>query len=407
MDPVSDERTSTVDSSLVTVPTDHWLRRVPPVALAVAAVGFVASLGLGWGHVESFYFSWLTAFTFFLSLSLGCVFFVLVQHCARAGWSVVVRRLAENGMAVLPWFALLFIPVLLGMSHLFHWTHGEEVAADPLLQSKAAYLNVGFFVVRAVFYFIVWILISRYFLRLSVDQDATGDHGITRRLQWASGACLLAYAFTTTFAAFDWLMSLDPHWFSTIFGAYYFAGGVVSSFGLLSLMVLALQALGFIGDAVNAEHYHDLGKLLFAFTIFWAYIGFSQYMLIWYGNIPEETLFFQHRFEGSWETLGLLLIVGHFIAPFFFLMPKTVKKSPLCLALASIWLLAMHYADLYYIVMPTKDHHGAHFSLMDVTTLLTVGGVFVAVLTRLVVSHALIPVRDPRLPESLAFHNVG
>jgi hypothetical protein len=351
-----------------------------------------------------FSFSYLVAYVFWLSIALGGLFFVLVQFAARAGWSVVVRRVAEFAMVALPAFIVLFIPVYLGMSDLYyHWY--DPAQHDEVLQHKASYLNPGSFIARAGIYFVVWFVTSLWFYRKSIAQDDTGDKGLTRRMQVASGPALIMFAFSSTFAAFDWVMSLEPHWFSTMFGVYFFSGCVVGIFALLSILIVTMRRAGLVGNLINEEHFHDLGKLLFAFTVFWAYIAFSQYMLIWYANLPEETIWFEMRGQGGWKTLSLLLAVGHFAVPFFFLMSRHVKRAGFLLVLGAYWLLVMHYVDLYWIVMPTLHKGDTHFSVLDLLTFLGVGGVTLGILFTAMKRRPLIPRQDPRLAESVAFEN--
>jgi hypothetical protein len=374
-------------------------------AAALGGLGLVLALVLRAGDTKQFAFSWLVAFLFFLSLALGALFFVLIHFATQAGWGIVVRRLAENTMGTLPLFALLFVPVTLGMGELFPWVHGIAHGHDHVLAGKAPYLNTPFFVGRAVAYFACWSAIAMFYVRRSRAQDATGNLAISVTLRRFSGPAIIVLALTQTFAAVDWVMSLDPLWYSTIFGVYWFAGSFVSFFGLLTLMVLALRRAGLMADVVGIEHFHDLGKLLFAFSVFWAYIGFSQYFLIWYGNLPEETIFFRHRMHGSWQAVSLLLAAGHFVIPFFFFMPRTVKRKPGLLAVGASWVLLMHGVDLYWLVMPSLHPAGVGFGALDVAAFVAVGGIFFAVLTWLMLGSPLVPVRDPRLPESLSFEN--
>lgn len=391
----------------IRIPEGHVLRKAPTIAFAVSAVGLIACLALSMmgGDARQFYFSWLVAFMFFLSIALGALFFVLIQHVVRAGWSVSVRRIAENAMGTLPIFAILFIPILLGLHHLFEWTHAEVVQHDALLLDKQWYLNVPFFVGRAVFYFVTWALMSRWFHAISLRQDATGDKELTRKMQKAAGPCLYAFAATATFAAFDWLMSLQPHWYSTIFGGYFFAGSVVAIHAVLIIGVNNLQAWGFLGRAVTSEHLHDLGKMLFAFVVFWAYMAFSQFMLIWYANIPEETVFFHARAIGTWKVLSTTLLFGHFLMPFFFLMPRTVKRMRPLLYMGAVYMLVLHYIDMYWLAMPILHPQGVSVSLMDFAAFLAVGGAFAGVFFHNLTKNALVAYNDPRLHESLAFEN--
>src|SRR6185295_5494135 len=244
----------------------------------------------------------------------------------------VPRRLAENVTATFPLFALLFVPVVLGMGRLFPWSSGAA-EHEGLLRGTEGFLNPPFFLIRAAVYLLSWIALSLFFLRASRRQDETGDVATTLRLIRISAPALFVFAITVTFAAVDWIMSLDPHhWYSTIFGVYFFAGSLVAIFAFLAILGAVLRRGGLMTSTLTIEHLHDLGKLLFAFTVFWAYIGFSQYFLIWYGNIPEETTFFRHRLVGSWSAVSFLLAAGHFVVPFFFFMPRTIKRKPALLA---------------------------------------------------------------------------
>ena len=389
----------------VTIPRGHALSRLPWIGAGIGALGLVLSFALRASDPKQFAFSWLFAFLFFLSLALGALYFVLIHFATQAGWGIVVRRLAENTMGTLPLFALLLVPVLLGMADLFPWVHGVAEGKDHLIVGKAPYLNTRFFVVRAVIYFTCWSVIAMFYFRRSRAQDATGDTAISIALRRFSGPAIIVLALTQTFAAVDWIMSLDPAWYSTIFGVYWFAGSFVSFFALVTLMVVALRRVGLMTDVVGFEHFHDLGKLLFAFTVFWAYIGFSQYFLIWYGNIPEETIFFRNRLVGSWSTVSLILAAGHFIIPFFFFMPRTVKRKPALLAAGASWMLLMHAVDIYWLVMPLMHPAGVSIAWLDVAAFLAVGGAFVAAVGWMMLGSPLVPVRDPRLPESLSFEN--
>jgi hypothetical protein len=397
--------TPNLDAVSIDVPERGLWTQLPRIG---AGIG-IAGLGLTWllgqaDHAQAIH-SYLVAFLFFLSLGLGGLFFVVLQFLVRAGWSVTVRRLAEHVMATLPIFAVLFIPIALGVHELYHWSHADAVAHDPILQHKAPYLDVGAFHLRAIAYFVVWSVIAVYYWRQSQRQDQMGAVSITRRLQVLSPLALIGYALTQTFASFDWLMSLDPHWFSTIFGVYFFAGSVVSILAVLILLAMALQRAGALRDLVTWEHFHDLGKLLLGFVVFWAYIAFSQFMLIWYANIPEETEFFAARWNTDWKGFSIFLAVGHFVLPFFFLLLRDVKRRRITLVAVSLWLLAMHYVDLYWLVMPNFHHEAPQLNPLDITALIGVGGVFLAVLANLMRRRPLIPVKDPRLAESLLFEN--
>jgi hypothetical protein len=374
------------------------------IGAGLGAAGLVGSLSASSG--ADFYFSWLVAYLYFLSIALGALFFVLVLFVCHAGWSVTLRRVVENVMATLPVFAVLFLPVWLGRHELFVWTDPAVVAKSAMLRGKSGYLNEGFFAIRAILYFILWGGLATYFSGQSQKQDQSGDERITRRLQAVAAPGIIVFSLTVTMASVDWIMSLDPEWYSTMFGVYYFAGSLLSAFAFIVVAVAFIQSRGMLRGIVTTEHVHDVGKLLFAFVVFWTYIAFCQYFLIWYGNIPEETSYFMHRSHGGWPSVAKVLAVGHFAIPFFFLMPRAIKRSRPLLVAGALWLLAMHFMDLYWCVIPVHRHEEAHLGISDVTTMLAVGGFFLATLGWVSSRRALVPLRDPRLAESMSFENV-
>lgn len=375
------------------------------IGLGVIGLGATAALGLGSEEARTqLFFSWLTAFAFFTTIALGALFFTILHHLVRASWSTPLRRVAENLAGNLPLMAVFFVPVLLGMHELYHWTHADVVAADPILQGKQAYLNTGFWIGRAVVYFAIWLALAWFYRRSSLRQDETGDVGLTFRMRAVAPVGTLLFALSITFAGFDWLMSLDPHWFSTIFGVYVFAGSVVALFATLALTGLWLTGPGGAKEMLNVENLHDVGKLLFGFTVFWTYIAFSQYFLIWYGNIPEETVWYQVRFEHGWQTYMILLAVGHFVLPFWVLMSRHTKRNRAVLGLTAAWMLVMHYLDMYLLVSPTH-HHAPHPSLLDLTTLLGIGGFFLALFARRLSAVPAVPAKDPQLTAAWRYDN--
>ncbi len=387
------------------IPAGHRWARLPLVGV-VAGVGGVALLAVASRMgPQGVLAAWLVAFVYFLTIALGCLYFALIHTAMSGSWGIVVRRLAETAAGTLPLFALLFLPLAFGLAQLYPWA-GPQASADPLLRWKRPYLNEGFFLARAALYLLVWSGVATWFLRLSRRQDDRPDAAAAARLRRWSGPLLVPVGLAHTFAAFDWLMSLDAHWYSTIFGVYSFAGSLLAGFAFLALVAVALQRSGLAPGAVGSEHFHDLGKLLFAFTAFWAYIGFCQYFLIWYGNIPEETVWYRERLQGPWQAASALLALGHFAAPFFFLLPRAVKRSAAALAAAAVWLLLMHLVDVLWLVIPSVHAGGAGVTLACAGALLAVGGAFLAVFGSLLRRHPLLPLGDPRLPESLAFENV-
>ena len=386
-----------------TIPPGHPWNRAPIIGAACALLGALACAGLGVGNPKQFFFSWLVSFLFFLSLVLGGLFFVLIQYASQGGWGVVLRRIGETIFATVPVMAILFLPLLLGLRDLYSWAVPGAAEHDALLRWKAPFLNLPFFLVRAVIYFGAWCSIALFYYRVSRRQDATGDPAGSARLRRLAGPAIMVMAVTQTFASIDWIMSLTPHWYSTMFGLYFFAGAFVGFIALLSVLAPAMRGAGLLDTVISAEHLHDVGKFLFAFTAFWAYMAFSQFFLMWYANLPEETIWYRARLEGSWKIVTILLMAGHFGVPFFYLMGRAVKRRGWTLAVGGAWLLAMHFMDLYWQVMPTLHPDGVRPALLDVAAFFAIGGCFVAAASWLMRRQALVPLRDPRIAESLAF----
>lgn len=425
------------------MPAMPWAAHLKLVGAIALAAGFGASFMAADG-LRRFGLAYVTSFAFLLSLSLGGLFFVMLQHLTLSGWSVAIRRPAEILAGNLPVLAVLFVPVLImvwaGTGEPYPWacsqagggsahagasavahaaSSGSSGAAahdspapalDELALHKRPYLNAVLFTARWVVYFAVWIGLAAFFWRNSIRQDESGDRGLTRRMQRVSAPGMVAFGFTVTFAAFDLLMSLDPHWFSTIFGVYFYAGSAVGFFATIILMLMWLQRAGLLARSVTVEHYHDLGKLLFGFVFFWGYIAFSQYMLIWYASLPETTGWFARRglaagHPNAWTVIAVLLLFGHFLLPFAGLLSRHVKRHRAGLALWAAWLLVMHWLDLYWLVMPELTPAGLPLGPVELGCLIGLGALYLAGLARRAGGCSLVPVRDPRLPESLAFQN--
>lgn len=379
---------------------------------------------------------WIVNSMFVLSIALGGLFFTIVQYLTRAGWSVVVRRFAEAFAANLRWLWLLFvIPGVLLLAtgkfgYVFPWADLEHLAQSHpgdvnLVQKKAAYLNLPFFLIRAVAYMAIWAALGWFFWRGSTGQDATGDIAATERMQRFAPLAIICFGLTTTFAAVDWVMSLNPAWFSTIFGVYFFAACCTAAFAAMIVVVVFLERRGKLEGLVTREHLQDLGKMLFAFgVVFWAYIAFSQYMLIWYSNQPETTGWYIARQMGGWAWLSVALLFGHFVIPFLLLISKHPKRFAATLLFVAAWMLFFAWLDLYYLIMPeipaglptatsynqlVAENTHVRTGLVDPLPwlmLIGVGGIFVGCTLRTLAGQALVPVRDPRLAESLAFENM-
>lgn len=403
--------------------------------LLVAGIALIGVGCVGWS--PEFYFSYLTAYLFGLTICLGALFFVLVQHVVRAGWSVTIRRTAEHMAGAIWIFLPLFLPIMVGAPDVLYSHWWDPAAHDAIVSGKAGYLDTTFFFVRLAIYFAAWIGMAFWFKKKSLEQDESGDPKISLHLSRLAAPCILVYALSVTFAAFDWSMSLNPHWFSTIFGVCFFAAGFMAFFATSIILFKWLGKQGYLKDAVNVEHYHDMGKMMYAFVIFWTYVNFSQFMLIAYANLPEETSYYHMRQEHGWDTAFTLLALGHFVVPFVLFMSRHVKRHPIAPVIMSIWLLFMHWLDMQFQVVPNLAHlhtdgshaaegdHGAgglgaladeaaahgeswmsHIQWYDVPLTLGFFALILGVtLTTLRKSH-LIPVRDPRLQEALNFHNI-
>ncbi len=395
---------------------DSW-RSKPFLLVAVGAVLIVGGLGLcflGSGSSESgagikyFFHSYLANFIYALSFGLGATFFVLIQFLCRAGWSASIRRMAELISTTIPWMAVLFIPILVLVfaqsPALYEWNRPVS-ELHGLTALKGDYLNAPFFVARSVFYFVCWILMATWFYRTSRKQDESGDVGLTTMLQKWSGPMVMAYALTVSFAAFDWVMSIDSDWYSTIFGVYIFAAGMYGFFALMICIFLALQNQGKLRDNVTVEHFHDMGKFLFGFTMFWAYIAFSQMMLYWYGNIPEETAWYRQRLQGGWEYLSYGLIIIHFILPWLGTVSRHVRRHRSGLLFWAAWGLVAHWLDMTYLVLPNAGPATGLVLLAHLMTGLGMTSIFLAFLLIRASDVPLIAIRDPRLHEAMSYTN--
>jgi hypothetical protein len=378
--------------------------KLSSMLLIVGAVGIVGSfIGLAVPDWRAqFAFSWLFGFTYFFTIAVGALFWTCLHHATDAEWTVVVRRQLENMARLLPYFVLFFVPLLFCAKYLWKWWDIPP-GVDPLLDAKQPFLSHGFFYLRIVFYFglLSWVAYTLYQRSTAQDQDGLSKHTFVMRKFGIGG--IPALAVCLTFAAVDWLMGLDYHWFSTMWGVYVFAGAAGSSMALLVLIVTALKSKGYL-QVVNNEHYHIMGKFLLAFTIFWAYIGYSQYMLIWYANIPEETIYFRIRNTESWWWFSQFLVIGRFFLPFAILLFQATKKTRLINYVAG-WILAMQLLDIYVIVLPSHHKTGWHPNVLDLLAPVGIGGILGWLLIRQIGKSNLFPSRDPRLAGSLNLTN--
>lgn len=364
------------------------MMRITRIALGVALVGAVlCTVGL-FTDPHRTLVSYLFAYAVVLTVVLGCLIQVMMSHVTGAHWFVVLRPMSLDLASPMPVLAVLLLPILIGVHVLYPWAAPGALpaAAAAIVGRKRAWLNVPFFESRAVFYVIVWVVSGELLRRWSLGQDARSSTGTaaemtaaTRRLRLLSAVGLIVVGFTLTFAAFDWLMSLDPAWYSTIYGVYVFAGGFLAALALITVVAYAALRGNLIArTAVTPEQFGALGKLLLTFVIFWAYIGFSQYLIIWIGDIPADTPWYLSRARGSWGVLALIVLIGQFALPFIVLLSRTFKRRPRALAVLGAWLLLMHVLDIYWLVLPAHEPDGMHPSWLDVAALLLVAGCTVA-----------------------------
>src|SRR5262245_33169232 len=380
--------------------------------LVVGVAALVLILGAV-SNPKQFFHSYLFGYVFALDVALGALFWTMIHHVADAGWSVGLRRVFENmSRAILP-LAVLFVPVLIGTfsGNLYAWydfVHGSEPPDGHLKRLwhvKHAYFATPFFLFRVVLYFGVWIAYSVAMRNWSTRQDAVGGAALTRKMQWWAPSGVALLGLTTTFFAFDILMSLQYSWFSTIFGVYFWVGGIRGSLATCVLVVVTLRAMGYLRNTITMEHLHDVAKLMFGFTVFWAYIAFAQYFLIWYGNMPEETQFYLLRRNGSWYTLSILLPILYFVVPFFMLLPRAHKRSPKWLAVIAVWVVVMHAYDLYWQILPVLHQDTVHLHWLDFAAPVFMLGVLIASTVWGFLRLPLIPIRDARLNETSGYEN--
>lgn len=381
--------------------------KVPGALLGIGAIGLIATAIGYFLDADQFFFSYLVSFTFFSGIALSALIMVMLHHITNSSWGVVFRRISETFTANIWIWAIFIIPILFGIHNLYHWSHPELLEYgteeyDKIVAGKSPFLNSTFFIIRQVVYFAIWGFLGYKLHKVSVQMDKTNDWGLTSLLRNISAPGILLFAFTVAFAGFDWLMSLDPHWFSTMFGVYFFSINFQAFWPVMILLVFFLHKQGLLTNTIRQVHIYDLGAWFFAFTVFYAYIAFSQFLLIYYANLPEETIWYYHRMEGGWQYLLYGSLIFRFAVPFLVLLNREAKKNRTILGAVSIMVLIVHFAEIYWIAMPTLYDHGLSFSWMDVTAFIGLGGIFFGLFFYKFKQNDMIPKNDPKLEDCLS-----
>jgi len=404
------------EKSTIELP-DSWRAKAPillSAGLILLCIGFLCAFGgtsTAEDNSQGFRYlchSYLANFVYVFSFTLGALFFILVQFVTRAGWSTSIRRVAEILMMMIPYLALLFVPIIAmlfaGSSALYEW-NAKDIHNSVIASKATFYLSKEFFTLRTALYFTYWILTANWFFRISRAQDESGDAELSLLRQKWSGPLIMLFSLSVSFAAFDWLMSIDADWYSTIFGVYLFSGSMVSFFAVMIVINMLLQNAGKLKKLVTVEHFHDMGKFLFGFVMFWSYIAFSQLVLIWYANIPEETFWYQVRLDNGWKVFSYCIIPIHFIIPFLFLMSRHIRRNRTALTIGAVWLLFAHWYDMTFLVMP----NAGPLQLIPLFGHLLGGIGMLSIFASMFIWRAdgvpLVAMRDPRLPEAMSYTN--
>jgi hypothetical protein len=383
-------------------PSDTFPAEIRRVQQWALLVGLVASLlaALGWYFSPVAFFScYLIAFLFWLGISLGCLAVAMIHHLTGGGWGMAIRRICEGGYSALPLLAVLFLPLLAGLPVLYPWARPEVIEHDPLLQAKQGYLNPQGFLLRAVVYFVIWIGTGLVLNAMSAGSDPTTEYPRRRRLALWSGPGLVLWCLTVTFAAVDWSMSLEPHWFSSMYGVLFMAGDGVSGLATAIITLVLLRAWRPVQATYDVSRQHDLGNFLLAFVLFWSYVSFSQYLIIWSGNLPEETPWYLNRARGGWQAIAIAIMALHFLVPFLLLLMRQAKRTPNWLLGIAVLLLVMRWVDLYWTVMPAFSPGVFTISWLHIVAFIAIGGWWLAMFTWRLAARLRLPVFDIPLEE--------
>ncbi len=377
------------------------LERLQWRMLGLGCIGLLSCGFLGTLHPQQFFRSYLLAFVFWLAIPLGCTAILMLHHLTGGWWGYPIRRLLEAGTRTFPVMLLLFIPVILGMSPLYSWARPLEVAADPILQYKAPYLNPRFFIVRAAIYFAIWMAVAFFLNKWSSEQDRTADPKFAMRLEAMSGPGLILWGLAVTYSAIDWVMSLEPHWYSTIYGMIFM---IVEALVAMAFVIFVLRLLsGYepISEAVTPAQFNDLGNLMLAFVMLWAYLSFSQFLIIWAGNIKDEIPWYMARAFGGWGAVAVVLIVLHFAVPFLLLLQRRVKRRLRVLSVVAGMMIFLSLVDVYWLMVPAYEKAGPRVHPTDLLAVIGIGGLWITAFLWQLKKWPLLPLHDPRFEGAL------
>ena len=374
------------------------LSRVQTRALIVGVVGFVVLLVSAFFDRKQFFQAYIVGFTFWSGIAVGSLALLMLQHLTGGGWGLVIRRILEASTRTLPLVVLLFIPIIIGAHSLYEWTDPAVLEANKVVRGKTPYLNLQFFTIRAAVFFGVWLILAFFLNKWSLEQDRTGDRAYAKNMQVLSGPGMVLLIFSVTFAAIDWFMSLEPEWSSTIYGFIFVASWSLSALAFTIAVIANLAKSEPMNRIVAALHFHDLGKLLLALVMLWAYFAFSQFLIIWSGNLPEEIHWYMTRMHGAWGVIIITVAILHFGAPFLFLLSRSLKRNPSKLVIVAGLVLVMRVIDLWWMLIPafTHEHFPVRTILLYVVSPIAIGGLWIAFFTYQLGKRALIPINDPQ-----------
>jgi hypothetical protein len=384
-----------------------WLAKIQRPALIVGAVFFLLLLASIFVNKDKFFQSYLIGWTFWLGIGVGSLALLMLQHMTGGGWGFVIRRILEAATRTIPLMALLFVPIIIGAHSLYAWTHEEELAEHAVVRFKTPYLNVPFFSIRTIVYFAIWLALMFFLNRWSLGQDRTGDSWYTKSMKMISGPGMIALIFSVTFASVDWYMSLEPEWFSTIYGFIFVASWGLSALAFTIAVLANLSKEEPLNHVVATLHFHDVGKLLLALVMLWAYFAFSQYLIIWSGNLPEEIGYYLERTHGLLGVIILTVIVLHFAFPFLLLLSRNLKRNPQKLVWVAALILVMRVVDLIWVLRPAFPNSSWKSFALDVVSVLAFGGLWFAVFAWQLGKRSLVPINDPQYESVLEQQHAG